>query len=127
MPTFPTRYVPYSIVLLVPFEKDNKKVDCDKTPLKVRLYKFEICYALVTSLLSIVLTKTSINGILGRGGMHLFSLNQLQQFLEVSTEWISHDKRLLDLGAGDGQITAVMARLYKTVSVTEASKIGALR
>lgn len=57
-----------------------------------RLYKFEICYALVTSFLSVLLTKTSINGILFRGGMHLFSLNQLQEFLEISDEWISHDK-----------------------------------
>lgn len=31
--------------------------------------------------------------------------------------------QLLDLGAGDGQITAVMERLYGTVSVTEASKV----
>uniref|UniRef100_A0A8R1XQ91 DREV methyltransferase n=1 Tax=Onchocerca volvulus TaxID=6282 RepID=A0A8R1XQ91_ONCVO len=83
----------------------------------------QICYALVTSFLSVLLTKTSINGILFRGGMHLFSLNQLQEFLEIPDEWISHDKMLLDLGAGDGQITAVMARLYNIVSVTEASKV----
>ncbi|MCP9256825.1 Methyltransferase-like protein 9 [Dirofilaria immitis] len=81
--------------------------------------RFKIYYALVTSLLSMMLTKTSINGLLGRGGMHLFSLNQLEQFLDISTEWTSHDKKLLDLGAGDGQITAIMARLYRTVSVTE--------
>ncbi|KAM3729088.1 Protein-L-histidine N-pros-methyltransferase [Dirofilaria immitis] len=83
----------------------------------------QIYYALVTSLLSMMLTKTSINGLLGRGGMHLFSLNQLEQFLDISTEWTSHDKKLLDLGAGDGQITAIMARLYRTVSVTEVSKV----
>lgn len=41
-----------------------------------------------------VLTKTSINGILGRGGMHLFSFSQLQEFLQVSVEWISHDKKV---------------------------------
>ncbi|VDM22804.1 unnamed protein product, partial [Wuchereria bancrofti] len=87
------------------------------------LSKFQVCYTFLTSLLSMVLTKTSINGVLGRGGMHLFSLSQLQEFLDVSVEWVSHDKKLLDLGAGDGQITAIMAQLYRTVSVTEASKI----
>ncbi|VDN92035.1 unnamed protein product [Brugia pahangi] len=87
------------------------------------LYKFQVWYTFLTSFLSIVLTKTSINGVLGRGGMHLFSLSQLQEFLDVSAEWVSHDKELLDLGAGDGQITTIMAQLYRTVSVTEASKI----
>ncbi|VIO88064.1 Uncharacterized protein BM_BM14758 [Brugia malayi] len=82
-----------------------------------------VWYTFLTSFLSMVLTKTSINGVLGRGGMHLFSLSQLQEFLDVSAEWVSHDKELLDLGAGDGQITTIMAQLYRTVSVTEASKI----
>uniref|UniRef100_A0A915PPK1 DREV methyltransferase n=1 Tax=Setaria digitata TaxID=48799 RepID=A0A915PPK1_9BILA len=83
----------------------------------------QVYYALVTSMLSIALTKTSINGILGRGGMHLFSLTQLRKFLDIPPEWVSYDKKLLDLGAGDGRITATMARLYGTVSVTEASKV----
>ncbi|VBB27088.1 unnamed protein product [Acanthocheilonema viteae] len=83
----------------------------------------QVYYTFLTSLLSVVLTKTSINGVLGRGGMHLFSFSQLQEILDVSAEWISCDKRLLDLGAGDGQITAIMAQLYRIVSVTEASKI----
>lgn len=83
----------------------------------------QVCYALLTSFLSMGLTKTSINGVLNRGGMHLFSFDQLQEFLDVSVEGISHDKKLLDLGAGDGQVTAIMARLYGSVSVTEASKV----
>ncbi|VDN01763.1 unnamed protein product [Thelazia callipaeda] len=83
----------------------------------------QVYYSLFTSLLSFIFTKTSINGILGRGGMHLFSLNQLQEFLDIPSDWISFDKRLLDLGAGDGQITATLARLYNFVSVTEASKV----
>ncbi|CAG9536491.1 unnamed protein product [Cercopithifilaria johnstoni] len=83
----------------------------------------QVYYTFVTSLLSVILTKTSINGVLGRGGMHLFSFSQLQEFLDVSAEWISYDKKLLDLGAGDGQITAIMGRLYRTISVTEASKV----
>ncbi|VDK69756.1 unnamed protein product [Litomosoides sigmodontis] len=83
----------------------------------------QIYYMLASSLLSVVLTRTNINGVLGRGGMHLFSLTQLQEFLDVTAGWISYDKKLLDLGAGDGQITAVMEKLYGTVSVTEASKV----
>lgn len=62
--------------------------------IKKALYKFEVCYALLTSLLSVGLTKTSINGVLNRGGMHLFSCGQLQEFLDVSIEWISHDKKV---------------------------------
>uniref|UniRef100_A0A0R3RPM1 Methyltransferase-like protein 9 n=1 Tax=Elaeophora elaphi TaxID=1147741 RepID=A0A0R3RPM1_9BILA len=83
----------------------------------------QVYYAFITSLLSMILTKTSINGVLGRGGMHLFSFSQLQEFLDISIGWTSYNKKLLDLGAGDGQITAVMARLYRIVSVTEASKV----
>lgn len=59
------------------------------------IYEFEVYYTLVTSLLSMVMTKTSINGVLSRGSMHLFSFNQLQEFLGISAEWISYDKKVM--------------------------------
>lgn len=56
---------------------------------------FQIYYALFSSLLSLVMTKTSINGLLNRGSMHLFSLNQLREFLDFPVDWISRDKRVV--------------------------------
>lgn len=31
---------------------------------------------------------------------------------------------MLDLGAGDGRVTSVLAQFYKNVAVTEASKVN---
>lgn len=80
-------------------------------------------YALASTLLSFIFSKTSINGILGRGGMFIFSNEQFRDFLNLPAEWDRRDKRLLDLGAGDGQVTSVLSEFYGTVSVTEASQV----
>ncbi|KAJ9578421.1 hypothetical protein L9F63_005341, partial [Diploptera punctata] len=51
--------------------------------------------------------------------MFVFSLSQFQQLLNVSQDW--RGESLLDLGAGDGKTTQVMAPLFHTVHVTEIS------
>ena len=52
--------------------------------------------------------------------MHVFSREQFQKLMEVSNykgPWNS----VLDLGAGDGAITANIAQLFETVYTTDIS------
>ncbi|VDD90597.1 unnamed protein product [Enterobius vermicularis] len=84
-------------------------------------------YTLASSMLSFFLTKTSINGILGRGGMFIFSSEQLRDFLSIGETWNRDQKKLLDLGAGDGQVTEILANYFADVTVTEASMVMAWR
>jgi len=55
--------------------------------------------------------------------MFLFSHNFLQKFLNFPPDWNSTDKRLIDIGAGDGTITLVLQRFFKHVTAVEASKV----
>uniref|UniRef100_A0A914WKH3 Uncharacterized protein n=1 Tax=Plectus sambesii TaxID=2011161 RepID=A0A914WKH3_9BILA len=80
-------------------------------------------YTLATLFLQTFITKTSINGVLDRGGMYLFSPQHFQQLLDLPPDWIAADKKMIDLGAGDGAITEVMKQYYKQASATEASQI----
>jgi len=69
--------------------------------------------------LSPFLSQTARNGVLQRGVMHVASKQQFSAML-------GHDKtesppytRLLDIGAGDGYVTAKLAHLFKEVYATE--------
>ncbi|KAK3581155.1 hypothetical protein CHS0354_024687 [Potamilus streckersoni] len=73
----------------------------------------------VKSILSWFMTSTSINGLLGRGSMFVFSKAQLQRLLNIDINW--REESMLDLGAGDGMVTAQMAIHFRTVYATEAS------
>jgi len=57
--------------------------------------------------------------LLGRGSMFVFSLEQFRRLLAVTEGW--RGGALLDLGAGDGKTTEVMAPLFSNVYVTEIS------
>ena len=57
--------------------------------------------------------------LLGRGSMFVFSTTQFQTLLGVGEGWRAG--RLLDLGAGDGEVTSVMAAHFDEVFVTEQS------
>ncbi|XP_033211125.1 methyltransferase-like protein 9 isoform X3 [Belonocnema kinseyi] len=75
---------------------------------------------LARSVLSSFISRTSANGLLGRGSMHVFSREQFQKLMEVSNykgPWNS----VLDLGAGDGAITANIAQLFEKVYTTDIS------
>ncbi|KAM9838079.1 protein-L-histidine N-pros-methyltransferase isoform 2-T2 [Aulostomus maculatus] len=76
-------------------------------------------HSMVSTILSPMVSRTSINGFLGRGSMFVFSAEQFQQLLRVGPEW--RGERLLDLGAGDGGVTAVMGVHFKEVYATEVS------
>ncbi|KAK0407445.1 hypothetical protein QR680_019199 [Steinernema hermaphroditum] len=83
----------------------------------------QMYYALASTFLSIFMTKTNINGVLNRGGMFLFSRDQMKEFLDIPDDWIKSDKMLLDLGAGDGGVTSVLSEFYPNVHATEMSKV----
>uniref|UniRef100_A0A1I7WPJ0 Methyltransferase-like protein 9 n=1 Tax=Heterorhabditis bacteriophora TaxID=37862 RepID=A0A1I7WPJ0_HETBA len=80
-------------------------------------------YALMSTILSFFVSKTSINGILNRGGMFLFSDTQIREFLNIPVEWDFKASKLLDLGAGDGEITKKFSSIYGKIYVTEMSQV----
>lgn len=83
----------------------------------------QLYYSVMATLLSIVFTKTSINGLLGRGGMFIFSHVHLRTFLGLPDDWSPIDKHLIDVGAGDGGVTLVMKQFFDNINVVEASKV----
>jgi hypothetical protein len=84
----------------------------------------QLYYSAVSAMLAIIVTKTSINGLLGRGGMYISAGNSLRHFLALSDEWSPVGRRVLDLGAGDGSVTtAAFGPLYMHISCTDASKV----
>ncbi|KAM3859362.1 LOW QUALITY PROTEIN: protein-L-histidine N-pros-methyltransferase [Diretmus argenteus] len=79
----------------------------------------QLYHSFLSTVLSPLVSRTSINGLLGRGAMFVFSGKQFQKLLRVDPEWRA--ERLLDLGAGDGGVTAVMAAHFREVYTTEVS------
>lgn len=51
--------------------------------------------------------------------MFVFSKDQFRQLLRIGPDWAAD--RLLDLGAGDGGVTKVMASHFTEVYATEVS------
>ncbi|XP_060717798.1 methyltransferase-like protein 9 isoform X1 [Tachysurus vachellii] len=79
----------------------------------------QIYHSLFSTIFSPIISRTSINGFLGRGSMFVFSQEQFRQLLQIRPDWIG--EKLLDLGAGDGGVTEVMGPLFKEVYATEVS------
>ncbi|TGZ59261.1 hypothetical protein CRM22_009176 [Opisthorchis felineus] len=76
-------------------------------------------HAIAKAVLTWFMTSTSINGLLRRGSMFVYSSQQFGTLLEIKTGDRLHS--LLDLGAGDGMVTAKMAPYFEQVYVTELS------
>ena len=70
------------------------------------------------SALRATLSLTDANGLVGRGSMHVLSTAQAQTLLGAGLP--GRDKRgvLLDVGAGDGSVTAQLAPLFEAVVAT---------
>lgn len=66
------------------------------------------------------MSRTSLNGLLGRGSTFVFSPDQFQRLLKINPDWKTH--RLLDLGAGDGEATKIMSPHFEKFYVTELSE-----
>lgn len=79
----------------------------------------QLYHSFVSTVLSPVVSRTSINGFLSRGSMFVFSSAQFQLLLRVGPEWKA--ERLLDLGAGDGGVTQIMSPHFREVYATEVS------
>ncbi|CAH8647671.1 unnamed protein product [Heterobilharzia americana] len=79
------------------------------------------CHAIAKAVLTWFMTSTSINGLLGRGSMFVFSSSQFLRLLDVRDDFKSDS--LLDLGAGDGNVTMKMAPYFNSVYVTEISPV----
>lgn len=79
----------------------------------------QLYHSLFSTIFSPVISRTSINGFLGRGSMFVISKEQFQRLLRISPEW--KGERMLDLGAGDGGVTEVMGCHFKEVYATEVS------
>lgn len=58
---------------------------------------------------------------LQRGSMFVLSLQQFLKLLRVSDSDSWHKDSLLDLGAGDGEVTAHLSPLFTKTYVTEVS------
>ncbi|XP_030767091.1 methyltransferase-like protein 9 isoform X2 [Sitophilus oryzae] len=80
----------------------------------------QLWHALVKFVLGLFMTQTSINGWLQCGSMFVISKSQLIKLLKVD-ENVRYDS-LLDLGAGDGKVTAHLAPLFDKIYVTEVSE-----
>jgi len=76
----------------------------------------QIYHNVAKAFLSLVYSQTDINGILGRGAMFVLS----REHYSVLTNGFTGEN-LIDLGAGDGAPTLVMAPSYKNVYATETS------
>jgi len=85
--------------------------------------------AAFSGMLQAFCSRTTANSIANRGSMFVLSRANAQRLLEplvpLSASEISSDRRalrLLDIGAGDGGVTAKLDGIFKTISATEASK-----
>lgn len=79
----------------------------------------QLYHSFISTVLSPVVSRTSINGFLNRGSMFVFSTDQFRRLMRIDPEWRS--ERLLDLGAGDGGVTEVMGAHFREVYATEVS------
>ncbi|CAM9308204.1 protein-L-histidine N-pros-methyltransferase [Lampetra fluviatilis] len=79
----------------------------------------QLYYSMVSSLLGFFVSRTSVNGVLGRGSMFVLSAEQFRRLLGIPESWRADS--LLDLGAGDGEVTAIMGAHFNQVFVTEVS------
>ncbi|XP_063925679.1 protein-L-histidine N-pros-methyltransferase isoform X2 [Zophobas morio] len=79
----------------------------------------QIWHSIVKVFLGWFMTQTSINGWLQRGSMFVLSLQQFLKLMKVNEKW--HKGSLLDLGAGDGEVTAHLSALFDKTYVTEVS------
>lgn len=82
-------------------------------------------HSVVQIFLSFVVSTTTINGLLDRGKMFVFSNEQFKTL--TGMEDACMNRSMLDLGAGDGMVTANMARHFRSVHVTESSSSMRMR
>lgn len=103
-------------------EDDETKLFIDNCFEKSDWFFTQLFHSMVLTLFKWFMATTSINGLLQRGSMFVFSVQQFSQLIDFeNTFGGSKLKNLLDLGAGDGLVTAKMAPFFENVYATEMS------
>ncbi|KAF6019411.1 METTL9 [Bugula neritina] len=80
-------------------------------------FLLQFWHALAVPVLKMFMTQTNVNGYLDRGSMFVFSSAQFRSLMSIEDDWVGDS--LLDLGAGDGKVTDVMASHFQRIYVTE--------
>nr|XP_033819298.1 methyltransferase-like protein 9 isoform X2 [Geotrypetes seraphini] len=107
-------------VFIQSYLDDGTRVFLHRSIEKSGWLSIQLYHSVMSSLFSMFMSRTSINGLLGRGSMFVFSPEQFQRLLRINPDWKSH--RLLDLGAGDGEVTKIMSPHFEEIYVTEMSQ-----
>ncbi|CAF0769143.1 unnamed protein product [Didymodactylos carnosus] len=109
--------------LFIQFNEDNDtKEFLQKSYEKSEWLLTQLFHSVVTSLLTLFLTRTSTNGLLGRGSMFVYSTEQFSSLLDIiSNSETKKFQSLLDIGASDGTVTSQMEPLFNQIYVTEMS------
>ncbi|TKC36516.1 hypothetical protein EI555_020407, partial [Monodon monoceros] len=84
---------------------------------KLRWVFIQLYHSFVSSVFSLFMSRTSINGLLGRGSMFVFSPDQFQRLLKINPDWKTHI--LLDLGARDGENTGFQYDVITCLNLLE--------
>nr|ACO10665.1 Methyltransferase-like protein 9 precursor [Caligus rogercresseyi] len=80
----------------------------------------QVYHNLAIPLLKLFYTQTDVNGFLRRGSMFVLSLEQARRLLPPGETTY---KSLLDLGAGDGEVTLRLKPLFSQLYATETSSM----
>ncbi|XP_022661528.1 methyltransferase-like protein 9 [Varroa jacobsoni] len=81
----------------------------------------QLWHAMMRVFLGWATSKTSLNGWLNRGSMFVLSEKQFLKLTGWSSDHLAES--VLDLGAGDGNVTARFSRFFKETYVTEVSLV----
>jgi len=87
----------------------------------------DYCKSCLAALLRRLMSVTDTNGLLGRGGMFVLSEAHVAELLRPMVEdrvrrgAAARLDKLLDVGAGDGGVTAMLAHAFREVHCTEVS------
>ncbi|XP_069359212.1 protein-L-histidine N-pros-methyltransferase isoform X2 [Maniola hyperantus] len=81
----------------------------------------QIWYLLAKAVLKYFWTITDINGWLGRGSMFVLSAEQAHKLLRAAKGGPNNTGSLVDIGAGDGEVSRRFAHLYTNKYATEIS------
>lgn len=103
-------------------EDDETKNFLFKCFEKSENFLMQLLHSFIMSILRFFMSITSINGLLHRGSMFVFSIQQFRFLIDFDSHYGGHKlNSLLDLGAGDGMVTSRMAPFFKNVYATEMS------
>lgn len=79
----------------------------------------QLWHLVARTCMSPFLTQTAINGLLRRGSMFVISAEQFRRLFRLPEDYSA--ERMLDLGAGDGATTSLLAPMFQHIHATEIS------